>query len=57
MASPDANGESPGPAKPGGKTPGGKWQLSRVIMYAVARVQVANVLEPTQQTLKNPKMW
>ena len=30
MASPDANGESPGPAKPGGKTPGGKWQLSRV---------------------------
>ena len=57
MASPEVNGESPGPAKPGGKTPGGKWQLPRVIMYAVARVQVANVLEPTQQTLENPKMW
>ena len=30
MASPDANGKSHGPAKPGGKTPGSKWQLSRV---------------------------
>ena len=30
MASPDGNGESPGPAKLGGKTPGSKWQLSRV---------------------------
>ena len=33
MASLDANSESPGPAKPGGKTPGSKWQLSRVANY------------------------
>ena len=34
-----------------------EWQMIGVIVYAVARVQVANVLEPTQQTLENPKMW
>ena len=33
-----------------------EWQIMRLIVHAVARVQVANVLEPTKQTLKDPKI-